>query len=177
VPAAADAVVLELHDGSGAERAVGLEIAGEGGHGGHEYYHLKRPAGLVGADDAVNYRAPDLVGYRVLGLRRGGYEELVLDIDEVPCVGDGVDVRIGDAVLGCVAGGPSGGAALLACVYGPMDSGGIPSRQLDVGLSVSLLSGVLPLTVLVTPYHATHAMVEAMTNVTEGVSRWPLSTI
>jgi hypothetical protein len=59
--ATTDTVVLELHDGPGTKGAIALEISSEGRHGGHQDDDLEELVGLVGADDAVDYGAADLV--------------------------------------------------------------------------------------------------------------------
>lgn len=78
VSAAADGVVLELHDGAGAQCVVRLEIAGEGGNGGHIDNDLEILAVSVGAEDTVDDGAADLVGDGVLLIARGSDEELGL---------------------------------------------------------------------------------------------------
>lgn len=107
-------VVLELHDSPGTKGAIALEISSEGRHSGHQDDDLEELVGLVGADDAVDYGAADLVLDWFLSLRGGGYEELVFDVDEVAGVGDGVNVCIGDGVLCLMACRPFGGTVVVS---------------------------------------------------------------
>ena len=74
--AATNRVVLVLHYGAGAEGVVGLEVAGKGGHGGHDDPDLERFVLLVGAEDAVDDCSADFVGDGMLFAACGGDEEL-----------------------------------------------------------------------------------------------------
>lgn len=73
----ADGEVLELHDGAGSQRALGLEVSREGGHGGHDDPDPERLALLIGPDDAINHGGADLIGYGELFIAGCCDEELV----------------------------------------------------------------------------------------------------
>lgn len=66
----------------------------------------------MGAEDTLDERGAQFVSYGVLGVRGGSDEELVLDIDEVLGVLDGIQVSVCDGVFGFVTRGPGARAAL-----------------------------------------------------------------
>ncbi|KUI63669.1 hypothetical protein VM1G_12024 [Cytospora mali] len=139
VPAPADGVVLELHDGPRAQRAVRLEVAREGGHGRHRHDDAELLVVLVRPHDPRDDGRADLVVDGLLLVVGGGDEELrplldkfqkktkkhttrlkslnqragtylVLDVNEVLGIVDDFNVSVGDGVLGGVARRPRAAA-------------------------------------------------------------------
>ena len=99
-----------------------LEIPCKGRYGGHDDPDLERLAFSVGADDAFDNDSSEFVGYGMLLVTGGSDEELdtfsekpltwgrgrgrhlVLNVDAVLCVGDGISIGVCDGMLGVMAG-------------------------------------------------------------------------
>jgi hypothetical protein len=118
---------------------------------------------LVGADNAVDNGPADLVVDGLLLVRGGRDEELqrsamfspgrettdlILNVDKVACVFDGLDVGVGNRVLGIDTHGPLAAADQLAQSVARR-RGSVPSGQLDMGSLALTLRTVMFLLLLV----------------------------
>ena len=99
VLAAANRLVLVVHDGTGARRRIVAQVTRKAGDGGDDNDNAELAVLLSSANASVDNCPADVVVDRVLLAASGGDEELVLDVDEVLRVADGFAVGVLDTVL------------------------------------------------------------------------------
>jgi hypothetical protein len=131
-----DRVVLEFHDGTSAEGPVGMQVTSKGRYSGHQHDDAEIFSRIVCADDSIYDCGTNLVLNRVLLIRSGRNEELkvlvlvagenfveyicvylVLNVDKVLSIANGVDVCILDRMLSRVPRRPFGTASCLVSAW------------------------------------------------------------
>ena len=94
-----DREILKLHNGTGTECVVCLEITCKSWYGRYYHKHLILFASPSCANYAINYGLADLVLDRFLLIRGCRDEELILDVYKMLTVCDDVDVGVRNRML------------------------------------------------------------------------------